>query len=751
MDSTQASIKNNSVNDISRQRNWAFLSVVWKTVEKKLEESLKWSDGQWLTLEGVISVVSMVIEDIIDQNPLEKACEEIGIKYKQVPWVSKTFLIPEIDWETVFISGLMPEHEEDLDMKKEKDIYELLTESKKLWWKRIMIAANWDNDKKNRVFNWKWNWSHDETALNMLKRLGWINEKPAEKAPIELEIWNEIDLKDELEPKEYIFSPKRTSSYSVDSEYILIPMWKEFLEKSMPELWKIWILEKDWAINFDHCEADHSMWPEINWVKLIYFPDCNFNQNHWIWNFNWKVLKISELMKMFECLWFRVSRTAVKAQDKPKIQVNLTEDKYKENIPVWKKQLEDAKAELEEKTWIIEENWIWYFCDCNGSSERSWHYNVIASLWKRLRVFPDQDFNKEFWFWNIRWEIMDEADLKKIFTKLWMQVADSEQESYMVNKRLVPRWKKQLEDAKAELEEKTWIIEENWIWYFCDCNGSSATSWHYNIIESLWKKLTSFPNQVFNKEAWIWNHKWQILNEADLKKIFMKLWLQVANPAQESYMVNKKLVPRWKRQLEDAKAELEEKAWVIEDGWVWYFCDCRTYQWWPDIDWVNLCSFPNCTFNKANKLWNDAWQIKSIEKLKELFERLWFNIADKKQEEAKELELLERSYPLWRSQIIEAKTLLETEAWIVEIDWKWYFCKCSWKDKWPEVGWKKLPYFTSKIFRRIHWIWFERRQFEHVIEIKAVFEVLWFTVADNAGELKMLPIIMERRRKLKLK
>jgi hypothetical protein len=36
-----------------------------------------------------------------------------------------------------------------------------------------------------------------------------------------------------------------------------------------------------------------------------------------------------------------------------------------------------------------------------------------------------------------------------------MQVADSEQESYMVNKRLVPRWKKQLEDAKAELEEKT--------------------------------------------------------------------------------------------------------------------------------------------------------------------------------------------------------------------------------------------------------------------------------------------------------
>ncbi|EKE26999.1 MAG: hypothetical protein ACD_4C00088G0001, partial [uncultured bacterium (gcode 4)] len=179
-----------------------------------------------------------------------------------------------------------------------------------------------------------------------------------------------------------------------------------------------------------------------------------------------------------------------------------------------------------------------------------------------------------------------------------------------------------------------WIIEENWIWYFFECNND------HNKWPLIWNlNLKKFPGKKFIKYFKLWSYKfWEIKEISRLKIMFETLWLNVATKKQDAIkkkliMLEKeiiRLMPQWKKQLEDSKEILEKQAWIIEENWIWYFCNCKSKLLWPNIWWKNLWSITNETFRK--KCWVKFRSIKTKNELKEVFQNLWFKIADEKAE-----------------------------------------------------------------------------------------------------------------------
>lgn len=232
------------------------------------------------------------------------------------------------------------------------------------------------------------------------------------------------------------------------------------------------IYEIDWIWYFWDTKSSK------NWLYLRSFPNSWFNRSNWIWNTEGIIENSQWLKQLFNVLWFEV---ATEQQEKNR----------------WKNILESYKYSLEKDANIYEIDGIWYFWD--------WWWN---NKWRYLINFPNSIFNKNNNIWTEKWAIKNIKELKNLFTVLWLRVASDLEEKI--------RWWNIISSYKEKLEIESNIVESEGIWDFSNARWAST-----------WKYLINFPNAEFNRDNWIWNQKWVILNKNELINMFKIMWLRV--------------------------------------------------------------------------------------------------------------------------------------------------------------------------------------------------------------------------------
>lgn len=157
---------------------------------------------------------------------------------------------------------------------------------------------------------------------------------------------------------------------------------------------------------------------------------------------------------------------------------------------------------------------------------------------------------------------------------------------------------------------------------------------------------------------------------------------------------------------------------------IWYFWEASGNSRWPDIWWRKLKSFPNQAFNRKYWLWNEKGDIYNSEQLKEVFAFFGLSVST----EQDEAEMCGRI-------LINSHEVLESEAWIIYSNEKFYFWWAKGAKSWPKIGWKGLHAFPSTIFNKKHWVWNKNGQIDNIQHLRDMFITLWLSVASKQEEL----------------
>lgn len=308
-------------------------------------------------------------------------------------------------------------------------------------------------------------------------------------------------------------------------------------------------------------------------------------------------------------------------------EVFLHDWNLNKELLTYKSDLLSIVDELIEQSGLLKLEWWFYFWNMK------WKSTWPKINWKALNTFPSCTFNKKNNLWNKEWKIGSVDNLKSLFIFLWIEILEDEKEYY----KYLLKWT--LKDLLKE-----WDLKKiNWGYFFWDLKWPP-----------FWPKingmnLSSFPNAKFNKENNIWNSKWILVTNIDLRDLCDCLGIRVLKSEKVAY----------KTILEESEEELKKSANIYKKDWKFDFSEAKNIDYWPKINWKSLSLFPNAQFNKANWIGNSDWRILSINQLEKLFNVLFMSTAEKKDLVS---DLLSQNFEkyIWNNNQI----LLAKDSWI---------------------------------------------------------------------------------------
>lgn len=181
----------------------------------------------------------------------------------------------------------------------------------------------------------------------------------------------------------------------------------------------------------------------------------------------------------------------------------------------------------------------------------------------------------------------------------------------------------------------------------------------------------------------------------------------------------------YKKDLENIIPELE-KIWLkIEEDWSLNFQNLKSCNFWPKINWKNLCYFPSIIFNKKYNLWNKYWYIHSKKDLEKLFIFLWFSISENIFTDFEE----EKKFYKYELE----KIIPELQKIWLEINenWSLNFENLKWYQFWPKINWKSLYSFPSSNFNINYWIWDNKWKITTKKHLTKLFLFFWFKIENK--------------------